>query len=68
MNKSIVTPFNVFSALSFVLLAGVALLVHNAVIGRFVLAAISAVFGFLLIAMFLIWTLLGEGDGERAHA
>ena len=54
--KAIVTPFNAFSALSFLLLGGVALLVHNGLVGRFVLAASSALLGFLLIAMFLVWT------------
>lgn len=59
--KAVITPFNVFSALSFLLLAGVAILIHGAVVGRFVLAAGSALFGFLLIIMFLVWTLL-QGD------
>ena len=59
--KAVITPFNVFSALSFVLLAGVALLVNQGVVSRWGLAAASALLGFLLIAMFLIWTLF-EGD------
>jgi hypothetical protein len=60
VNKAIVTPFNVFSALSFLLLASVALLVHSGGVGRFPLAAASAFFGFLLIIMFLSWTVLSE--------
>ena len=60
MNKAIVTPFNVFSALSFLLLASVAVLVHTGTVGRFPLAAASAFFGFVLIIMFLSWTILGE--------
>ena len=61
--KAVITPFNVFSALSFVLLAGVALLVNQGVVSRWGLAAASALLGFLLIAMFLLWTLL---QGEEA--
>lgn len=60
--KAVITPFNVFSALSFVLLAGVALLVNQGVVSRWGLAAASALLGFLLIAMFLIWTLLEQDE------
>lgn len=57
--KAVITPFNVFSLLSFVLLASVAILVHAGV-STWPLAAASAVLGFLLIAMFLVWTLVTE--------
>jgi hypothetical protein len=57
----IITPFNAFSFFSFILLAGVALLVHNTKVSPFFLAAASALLGYLLIATFLIWT-LAEGD------
>ncbi|HWE61740.1 MAG TPA: hypothetical protein VHB98_08520 [Chloroflexota bacterium] len=57
--KAIITPFNVFSLLSFVLLGGVAILVHAGV-SRWPLAAASALLGFLLIIMFLLWTLVTE--------
>jgi hypothetical protein len=59
--SAIITPFNAFSFFSFILLAGVAILVHNTSIYTFYLAAASAALGYLLIAMFLIWTLT-EGD------
>ncbi|MDB5074432.1 MAG: hypothetical protein JWO42_611 [Chloroflexi bacterium] len=61
MRSAIITPFNVFSAFSFVLLAGVAALVHANSVSRIGLAAASAVLGFLLIVIFLVWTLF-EGD------
>lgn len=61
MRSAIITPFNVFSAFSFVLLTGIALLVHNTSVPRIVLAAAGAVGGFLLIITFLVWTLF-EGD------
>lgn len=57
--KAIITPFNAFSLLSFVLLAGMAILVHAGV-SKWPLAAASALLGFLLIIMFLIWTLVTE--------
>jgi hypothetical protein len=57
--KAVITPFNVFSLLSFVLLAGIAILVHAGV-SRWPLAAAGAVGGFLLIIMFLLWTLVTE--------
>ena len=60
--KAVITPFNVFSALSFVLLASVALLVNQGIVSRWGLAAASALLGFLLIAMFLIWTLLEKDE------
>jgi len=60
-NKALITPFNVFSALSFVLLALVAWLAHGYV-NRLVLASASAVLGFLLIIMFLVWTLFERED------
>ena len=60
MNKAFVTPFNAFSLFSFVLLAGIALLVHHTGIPTEVLAAAGAVGGFLLIGMFLVWTLIEE--------
>jgi hypothetical protein len=61
MVKSIVTPFNVFSLFSFILLVTVALLVHNSTLPRFGLAAVSAACGFILIGTFLVWTML-QGD------
>ncbi|MGH2411269.1 MAG: hypothetical protein ACRDGS_13005 [Chloroflexota bacterium] len=60
MNKAIVTPFNAFSAFSFVLLVGIALLVHHTGIPTEVLAAAAAAGGFLLIGGFLVWTLIEE--------
>ena len=57
MKSSVITPFNTFSALSFILLAGVALLVRTGSVSKVGLAAASALIGFLLIAMFLLWTL-----------
>jgi hypothetical protein len=61
MRSAIITPFNVFSAFSFVLLVAVAALVNSTSIPRVGLAAASAFLGFLLIATFLVWTLF-EGD------
>ncbi len=61
MGKSVVTPFNVFSLFSFVLLVTIALLVHNSQLPKFGLAAVSAVCGFLFIGTFLVWTML-QGD------
>ncbi len=68
MKKAIVTPFNAFSLFSFVLLVGIALLVHHTGIPTVALAATGAAGGFLLIIMFLIWTLIQEARGETvAH-
>jgi hypothetical protein len=61
MLKAVVTPFNAFSLFSFVLLSGIAILVHASGLPRFDLAAFSAACGFLLIFTFLVWTLT-EGD------
>lgn len=61
IRKEIITPFNVFVAFSFALLAVIALLVHATSLPRIGLAAASAVCGFLLIATFLVWTLT-QGD------
>ena len=63
MNKAIVTPFNAFSLFSFILLAGIALLVHNTGLPTVFLAAVGAVGGFALIIMFLVWTLVEEVRG-----
>jgi hypothetical protein len=63
MNKAIVTPFNAFSLLSFILLAGIALLVHHTEWPKVLLAAFGAVGGFALIIMFLVWTLVEEVRG-----
>jgi drug/metabolite transporter (DMT)-like permease len=63
MNKAIVTPFNAFSLLSFILLAGIALLVHHTTWPTVFLAAVGAVGGFGLIIMFLVWTLVEEVRG-----
>lgn len=60
-NSAIITPFNVFAAFSFLLLAVVAVLAHEHWVPGIVLAAASALLGFLLIIMFLVWTLL-QGD------
>ncbi len=60
MRKAIITPFNAFSLFSFVLLAGIALLVHHSSLPTIGLAAAGAVGGFLLIIMFLVWTLFQE--------
>ena len=68
MNNAFVTPFNVFSALSFILLASIAILVHAGAVGRFPLAAAGAFFGFLLIIMFMVWTIVGEAREEQAHS
>jgi len=68
MNNALITPFNVFSALSFILLATIAVLVHAGAVGRFPLAAAGAFCGFLLIIMFLIWTIVGEAREEQAHS
>ena len=57
--KAVITPFNAFSLFSFVLLVGMAILVHAGV-SKWPLAAASALLGFLLIIMFLIWTLVTE--------
>lgn len=62
MPKAIITPFNAFSLFSFVLLAGIALLVHHTGIPTVALAAVGAAGGFLLIIMFLVWTLLQEAQ------
>jgi hypothetical protein len=61
MQDAIITPFNVFSLFSFVLLAGIALLVHDTSIPKIGLAAAGAAGGFFLIATFLVWTML-QGD------
>ena len=60
MRNEIITPFNAFSLLSFVLLTGIALLVHHTSLPTIGLAAASAVGGILLIIMFLVWTLLTD--------
>lgn len=61
MVKNVVTPFNVFSFFSFILLVAIALLVHGSPLPKFGLAAASAACGFILIATFLVWTML-QGD------
>jgi hypothetical protein len=61
MRRAIITPFNMFAVFSFVLLAAIALLVHNSPLPRFGLAAAGAVGGFLLIGSFLVWTVM-QGD------
>ena len=60
--NALVTPFNAFSLFSFILLVSVAILVHTNEVSRVGLAAASAVLGFLLIIMFLVWTLFTEGS------
>jgi hypothetical protein len=61
MLKSVVTPFNVFSLFSFILLVTIAVLVHGSPLPKFGLAAASAFCGFILIGTFLVWTML-QGD------
>jgi uncharacterized membrane protein len=64
LRDELITPFNAFSVFSFILLAGVALLVHNTKLPTIGLAMASAVLGFLLIISFFVWTLSEGEEGD----